>query len=76
MSKLEATMVLNQWKVERKAYNDKVQHERRKSVGTDITTSDIEHSGVLIPQLRMMTEVKASPLLVGHTFYHPRNHSY
>jgi hypothetical protein len=68
MSKLEATMVLNQWKVERKAYNDKVQRERRKSVGTDITTSDIEHSGVLIPQLRMMTEVKASPLLVGHTF--------
>ncbi len=61
-------MVLNQWKVERKAYNDKVQHERRKSLGTN-TQSDIEHSGVLISQLRMMTEVQASPLLVSHTFY-------
>ena len=67
-SKLEATMVLNQWKVEQKAYNDKVQHERRKSLGTSTTPSDIEHSGVLISQLCMMTEVKASPLLVGHTF--------
>ena len=34
MSTLEATIVLNNWKVDRKAYNDKVQRERRKSVGT------------------------------------------
>ena len=33
------------------------------------TPSDIvEHSGVLTDVLRMMTEVQASPLLVGHTF--------
>jgi hypothetical protein len=28
----------------------------------------VEHSGVLTDLLRMMTEVQASPLLVGHTF--------
>jgi hypothetical protein len=30
MSKLEATMVLNNWKVDRKAYNDKVQRGAKK----------------------------------------------
>ena len=68
MSTLEATMVLNQWKVKGKAYTDKLQHERRKSLGTN-SQFEIEHTGVLISQLRMMTEVQASPLLVGHTFY-------
>ena len=69
MSKLEATMVLNNWKVDRKAYNDKVQRERRKSFGTMAQPSDIvEHSGVLTDRLRMMTEVQTSPLLVDHTF--------
>jgi hypothetical protein len=69
MSKLEATMVLNNWKVNRKAYNDEVQRKRRKSLGTMTPPSDIvEHSGVLTDLLRMMTEVQASPLLVGHTF--------
>ena len=69
MSNLEATMVLNNWKVDRKAYNDKVQRERRKSLGTMAQPSDIvEHSGVLTDRLRMMTEVQTSPLLVDHTF--------
>mgnify|MGYP006153922695 CR=1 FL=1 len=62
-------MVLNNWKVDRKAYNDKVQRERRKSLGTKAQPSDIvEHSGVLTDRLRMMTEVQTSPLLVDHTF--------
>jgi len=47
MSTLEATMVLNQWKVERKAYTDKLQRECRKSMGTN-SQFEIEHTGVLI----------------------------
>jgi hypothetical protein len=57
MSKLEATMVLNEWKIQRKAYNDKVQRERRKSLGTTTPPSDIEHTGALNSALRIMTEV-------------------
>ena len=68
MSTLDATMVLNQWKVKQKAYTDKLQREHRKSLGIN-SEFEIEHTGVLISQLRMMTEVQASPFVVGHTFY-------
>jgi len=68
MSTLDATMVLNQWKVERKAYTDKLQREHHKLLVTN-SEFEIEHTGVLISQLHMMTEVQASPLVVGHTFY-------
>jgi len=56
MSLLEATIVLNQWKVQRKAYNDQVQREHMKTLGTK-TPPGIQHSGVLNSQLRMISEV-------------------
>jgi hypothetical protein len=37
MSLLEATIVLNQWKVQQKAYNDQVQREHRKTGNQDTT---------------------------------------
>ena len=69
MSTLDATMVLNQWRVERKAYTDKLQRACRKSFGTENSFENEHTGGVSISQLRMMTEVQASPLVVGHTFY-------
>jgi len=45
MSTLDATMVLYQWKVKRKAYTDKLQREHRKSLVTN-SEFEIEHTGV------------------------------
>ncbi len=68
MSEIKAKMALKEWRVKRKASNDHVQHKCRKSLQKETSSADLEHSGVLYPQLHTMTEVESSPLLVGHTF--------
>ena len=77
MSKVEAKMALKEYLIKRKAYNDSVAYEHRKSLRKETSSEDLdleEHSEVLRPQLCTMTEVKSSPLLVDLTF--PMNYYY
>ncbi len=65
MSEVEAKMALKEWVIKRKAYNDSVACEHRKSLRQETSPEDLdlkEHSGVLYPQLCTMTEVESSPL--------------
>ncbi len=68
MTQIKATMALKEWRIQRKANNDRVQLKCRKSFGTQTSSEDLKQSGVLNPQLCIMTDVQSSPLLVDHTF--------
>ncbi len=64
-------MALKKWMIKWKAYNDSVAYTHRKSLRQETSSEDRdleEHSGVLFTQLRTMSEVESSPLMVDHTF--------
>ena len=61
MSEAKAKMALKEWTIKWKAYNDGVAYAHRKSFQQETSSEDLdleEHSGVLCPQLRTMSEVK------------------
>jgi hypothetical protein len=52
MSKVEAKMALKEYLIKRKAYNDSVAYEHRKSLRKETSSEDLdleEHSEVLRP---------------------------
>jgi hypothetical protein len=71
MLEVKAKMALKEWTIKWKEYNDSVAYAHRKSLRQETSSEDLdleEHSGVLFAQLRTMSEVESSPLLVDHTF--------
>ena len=71
-SEAAAQMALKAWRVERKAHNDKVQHQQRKEL-RDSGNMGSNHTGILYPQLRNMTSsVEKDQLMVNH--FHQRRY--
>jgi hypothetical protein len=67
MTTAKAQEVIKEWRVLRKAHTDKMQREHRMLFGSNAST-EIEYSGVLDDRLWLMSDVKVTPLLKGHTF--------
>ena len=67
LSEVAAEIVLKRWRIERKAYNDKMQRIRRKELRAGGSMGS-NHTGHLSPQLRNMTTVEREKLMVNDTF--------
>ena len=67
LSEAATKIALKRWRVERKAYNDRMQRIRRRELRAGGSMGS-NHTGHLSPQLRNMTSVESEPLMVNHMF--------
>ena len=67
LSEVAAEIVLKRWRIERKAYNDKMQRIRRKELRAGGSMGS-NHTGHLSPQLRNMATVEREKMTVNDTF--------
>ncbi len=67
MTTAKAQQVIKVWRVLCKTHTDKIQREHTMLFGSNAATK-IEYSGVVDARLWLMSDVKVTPLLKGHTF--------
>ncbi len=67
MSEREAAIAATKYNKARKAYTDKLRHERVKGNKSTVT-GHVDCTGVTVPRLRSIVEVENNRLMVGHSF--------
>ncbi len=68
MTTAESDMALAEWRIIQKAHTDKKQRLLRMESEIKTSAIDQTYTGVLNDQLRTMTDVESSPLMLDHTF--------